>query len=115
LLANAINYTPAGGQIDVRWYRDGGWIAFEVEDNGIGIAKENQARVFERFFREDKARSREVGGTGLGLSIVKHLCQVFGGQVKLLSQLGKGSTFSIRLRAAESMHAPEFPSTTPPH
>ena len=115
LLANAINYTPAGGQIDVRWYRDGGWIAFEVEDNGIGIAKENQARVFERFFREDKTRSREVGGTGLGLSIVKHLCQVFGGQVKLLSQLGKGSTFSIRLRAAESMHAPEFPSITPPH
>ena len=101
LLDNAINYTPAGGRISVRWRHEGEWIVFDVEDTGVGIVKENQARIFERFFRVDRARSREVGGTGLGLSIVKHLCQVFGGQVKVASQLGKGSTFTVRLRAAE--------------
>lgn len=101
LLDNAINYTPTGGRISVRWRREEDWIVFEVEDTGVGIMKENQARIFERFFRVDRARSREVGGTGLGLSIVKHLCQVFGGQVKVTSQLGKGSTFTVRLRAAE--------------
>ncbi len=101
LLDNAINYTPAGGRISVRWRREGDWIEFDVEDTGVGIVKENQARIFERFFRIDRARSREVGGTGLGLSIVKHLCQVFGGQVKVSSQFGKGSTFTVKLRAAE--------------
>ena len=101
LLDNAINYTPSGGRIVVRWKRDVDGIVIEIEDNGVGIAKENQARIFERFFRVDKARSREVGGTGLGLSIVKHHCQVFGGQVRVTSQLGKGSTFTVRLRAAE--------------
>ena len=101
LLDNAINYTPPGGQIVVRWKRDADVIVIEVEDNGVGIAKENQTRIFERFFRVDKARSREVGGTGLGLSIVKHHCQVFGGQVRVTSQLGKGSTFTVRLRATE--------------
>ena len=101
LLDNAINYTPAGGRISVRWRRGAGWIEFDVEDTGVGIKKENQARIFERFFRVDRARSRAVGGTGLGLSIVKHLCQVFGGQVKVTSQLDKGSKFTVRLRAAE--------------
>ena len=101
LLDNAINYTPPGGRISVRWRREGEWIVFDVEDTGVGIVKENQARIFERFFRVDRARSREVGGTGLGLSIVKHLCQVFGGQVKVTSQIGKGSTFTVRLRATE--------------
>ena len=101
LLANAINYTPAGGRITVRWRRECDWIVFDVEDTGVGIVKENQARIFERFYRVDRARSREVGGTGLGLSIVKHLCQVFGGQVRVTSQFGKGSTFTVRLRAAE--------------
>ena len=101
LLDNAINYTPPGGHIVVRWKRDADVIVIEIEDNGVGIAKENQTRIFERFFRVDKARSREVGGTGLGLSIVKHHCQMFGGQVKVTSQLGKGSTFTVRLRATE--------------
>lgn len=101
LLDNAINYTPSGGRIVVRWRREADMIVIEVEDNGVGIAKENQARIFERFFRVDRARSREVGGTGLGLSIVKHLCQMLGGQVQVASQLGKGSTFTVRLRASE--------------
>jgi len=69
----------------------------EVEDTGIGIAPDDQQRVFERFFRVDKARSRELGGTGLGLAIVKHLTQSFGGEVGLRSELGKGSIFRVSL------------------
>ena len=103
LLDNAINYTPAGGRITVRWRQHGSDVIVEVEDTGVGIAKEHQARIFERFYRIDKARSRELGGTGLGLAIVKHLCQVFGGSVKVTSQLGQGSTFAVRLRAAEQL------------
>ncbi len=102
LLDNAINYTPPGGDVTVRWWRDADWVCVEVRDTGVGIAKEFQARIFERFFRVDRARSREVGGTGLGLSIVKHLCQVFGGEISVNSRLGHGTTFTVRLRAAES-------------
>ena len=69
----------------------------EVRDTGIGVAPEDKDRLFERFFRVDKARSRELGGTGLGLSIVKHLAQFFGGSVGVESQPGQGSTFWVRL------------------
>jgi two-component system phosphate regulon sensor histidine kinase PhoR len=105
LLDNAINYTPAGGQITVRWREQAGDVVIEVQDTGVGIAKEHQARIFERFYRIDKARSRELGGTGLGLAIVKHLCQVFGGSIKVASQLGQGSTFTVRLKHAEQLMA----------
>ena len=98
LLDNALNYTPACGRVDVRWNSAGDWLQFEVADTGIGIPKEHQTRIFERFFRIDKARSRELGGTGLGLAIVKHLCQVFGGSVSVTSQMGQGSTFTVRLQ-----------------
>lgn len=97
LLVNAIRYTPARGGVQVRCQTARGWAMLEVKDTGIGIAPEHHDRVFERFYRVDKARSRDVGGTGLGLSIVKHLAQSFGGSVELESQLGKGSTFRIRL------------------
>ena len=100
LIGNAINYSRPGGSVYVRSRREGDWVVFEVQDNGVGIAKEFQTRIFERFFRVDRARSREVGGTGLGLSIVKHLCQLFGGNVKVTSQVGVGSTFTVHLRAA---------------
>jgi two-component system phosphate regulon sensor histidine kinase PhoR len=73
----------------------------EVKDTGIGIAPEHHERVFERFYRVDKARSRDVGGTGLGLSIVKHLAQSFGGGVELESELGRGSTFRVRIPSGE--------------
>lgn len=102
LLDNAINYTPVGGRIDVRWQTKNRELLLDVEDTGVGISKEHQTRIFERFFRIDKARSREHGGTGLGLAIVKHLCQMFGGSVKVASQLGSGSCFTVTLRAAES-------------
>jgi len=98
LLDNALNYTPSRGRVDVRWNSEGDWLQFEVADTGIGIPKEHQTRIFERFFRIDKARSRELGGTGLGLAIVKHLCQVFGGSVSVTSQMGQGSTFTVRLQ-----------------
>lgn len=97
LIDNAIKYTPSGGQIWLRWQAMEGEAVFEVEDTGIGIAPSDQLRVFERFFRVDKARAREVGGTGLGLSIVKHLALAFGGQVGLESHPGRGSRFHVKL------------------
>jgi len=102
LLDNAINYTPAGGRVSVDWGEEDDWAWITVQDTGVGIPREFQARIFERFFRVDKARSRELGGTGLGLSIVKHLCQVFGGHVRVQSALGQGSTFLVRLRPAKN-------------
>lgn len=101
LIENAIKYTPSGGAIEVRWRAVDGEAVFEVEDTGIGIAAADQPRVFERFYRVDKARNREVGGTGLGLSIVKHLTHAFGGQIGLESQPGKGSRFYLRLPLAK--------------
>jgi two-component system phosphate regulon sensor histidine kinase PhoR len=100
LVGNAVKYTPDGGRVAVRWRRDNERVLLEVEDNGIGIAEKFQSRVFERFYRVDKARSRELGGTGLGLSIVKHLAQAFGGGVGLASEPGRGSTFRVWLPRA---------------
>jgi two-component system phosphate regulon sensor histidine kinase PhoR len=100
LIDNAIKYTSAGGRVTIRGQADEHSVTLEVEDTGIGIAPKDQARVFERFYRADKARSREVGGTGLGLSIVKHLAQSFGGSVGLTSEPGRGSTFRVELPRA---------------
>jgi two-component system, OmpR family, phosphate regulon sensor histidine kinase PhoR len=100
LVDNAIKYTPAGGHVTIRWRPGDGVTRIEVEDTGIGIGDEHRKRVFERFYRVDKARSRELGGTGLGLSIVKHLVQSFGGKVEVESQQGKGSRFVVELPAA---------------
>ena len=79
LIDNALKYTPAGGRVTIRCVLTDADATLEVEDTGIGIAQKDQDRVFERFYRVDKARSRELGGTGLGLSIVKHLAQSFDG------------------------------------
>jgi two-component system phosphate regulon sensor histidine kinase PhoR len=97
LVNNALNYTPEGGRVEVRWDVDQQQVFVEVVDSGIGISSEHQERIFERFFRVDKARSRGMGGTGLGLAIVKHLANVFGGDVEVESRLGEGSTFRVRL------------------
>lgn len=100
LVANAIKFTPARGSITLRWRREPSFGVLEVSDTGIGIPQQDQERVFERFYRTDKARSRDMGGTGLGLAIVKHLTQAFGGEVGLTSELGRGSTFRVRLPLA---------------
>ena len=97
LIDNAIKYTPEGGEVVVSASRDGSMALIEVRDTGIGIAAEHLPRVFERFYRVDKARSRELGGTGLGLSIVKHLTQSFGGSVDVESRPGEGTAFTVRL------------------
>jgi len=99
LLQNAINYTPAKGHIQIRLRRDGGFIDVAVKDNGIGIAKQDQPRIFERFYRVDTARSRNEGGTGLGLAIVKHLVIQIQGSITVDSDIGRGSTFTVRLPA----------------
>ncbi len=100
LVDNAIKYTPNGGRITVRWTATADMVSFEVADTGVGISEADLPRVFERFYRVDKARSRAVGGTGLGLAIVKHLVQVMKGQVKVTSKVGKGTTFRVTLPRA---------------
>jgi two-component system phosphate regulon sensor histidine kinase PhoR len=97
LVDNAVKYTPAGGRISVAWHAESGRVCLEVEDTGIGIAEADLPRVFERFYRVDRARSREMGGTGLGLAIVKHLVQAMHGTVRIISEPTQGSRFSIWL------------------
>jgi two-component system phosphate regulon sensor histidine kinase PhoR len=97
LLDNAIKYTPEGGSVSVQWRSNGSMAQIAVRDSGIGIKPEDQERIFERFYRVDKARSRELGGTGLGLSIVKHLAQSMNGTVAVQSEMGKGSVFTVEL------------------
>ena len=97
LIDNAIKYTPDGGSVRVSCRTQGGEVAVEVADTGIGIPRDDLPRIFERFYRVDKARSRELGGTGLGLSIVKHLIQSIGGQITVNSRLGAGSKFLVKL------------------
>ena len=102
LVANAIAYSPAGSQVGVGVKIIDGVVEIAVTDRGIGIPEGEQARVFERFYRADQARSRRTGGTGLGLSIVKHAVQRHGGEVLLWSRPGRGSTFTVRLAAVDA-------------
>jgi two-component system phosphate regulon sensor histidine kinase PhoR len=100
LVDNALKYTPEGGRIWVRWWGDEEYAYLEIEDTGIGIPDSDLPRIFERFYRADKARSRQMGGTGLGLSIVKHLVQAMYGTVQASSRLGQGTRFRVRLPRA---------------
>ncbi|MDD7719567.1 MAG: ATP-binding protein [Eubacteriaceae bacterium] len=95
LIENAIRYNRVGGSVTVSVLRENGKILFSVEDTGIGIPAEHQKRIFERFYRVDKSRSKELGGTGLGLAIVKHICSLTDGQLSLESEDGKGTKVSI--------------------
>ena len=97
LLENAIKYNRPDGRVVVRARESDGTLVLEVEDTGIGIPPEDMPRIFERFYRVDKARSRETGGTGLGLSIVKHVAEVHGGSVEVESRPGSGSRFTLIL------------------
>jgi len=98
LLSNAINYSPEDAEVTVKAYLKADECIVEIIDQGIGIAPEETTRIFERFYRVDKARSRDSGGTGLGLAIVKHIIEVFNGEIDVESELGKGSTFRIKLK-----------------
>jgi two-component system phosphate regulon sensor histidine kinase PhoR len=101
LVDNAIKYTPPEGRVSVAVHpATTGRVAIEVADTGIGIPRSDQPRIFERFYRVDKARSRELGGTGLGLSIVRHLVQSLGGDVRVASAPGAGSRFVVTLNLA---------------
>ncbi|HEY2013225.1 MAG TPA: ATP-binding protein, partial [Bryobacteraceae bacterium] len=116
LLDNAIKYTPAGGRITVGAQPAAEFVEVYVRDTGIGVPPEEQPRLFERFYRVDKARSRELGGTGLGLSIVKHLVAAHHGSARVESRLGEGSTFYFTLPVDEpAVRAEELNSefTTP--
>ena len=108
LYDNAVRYTPPGGSVRVEVERQGDQAVLRVTDDGIGIPLKAQARVFERFYRVDEARSREHGGTGLGLAIVKHVADLYGGRIELRSEFGEGSSFTAYLPAASS----ETPATT---
>jgi two-component system, OmpR family, sensor histidine kinase SenX3 len=97
LLENAVKYSDPGSTILVRARTDGRWVDISVEDHGIGIPRRDLERVFERFYRVDRARSRETGGTGLGLAIVRHVASNHAGEVRVESREGEGSTFTLRL------------------
>ncbi len=97
LIDNAIKYTPNKGKITVKGYHFGNNLVIKIKDTGIGIKKEHKARLFERFYRVDKARSRQVGGTGLGLAIVKHIVLSFKGTIDVKSEVDRGTEFIITL------------------
>lgn len=102
LLDNAIKYTQAGGRVEVRVFTQDHRAVLQVKDNGIGIPRQDVEHIFERFYRVDKARSRDVGGAGLGLSIVKSICTAHGGDIEVESKEHAGSSFSVHLPLAVS-------------
>ena len=118
LVDNAVKYCPAGAEVVVRAYLDAGTLRVAVEDTGHGIEQKHLPRLFERFYRVDAGRSREVGGTGLGLSIVKHLVEALGSKVSVTSTIGKGSAFAfslpiVRERFASTASGSRFTSAPP--
>jgi len=100
LIDNALKYTPRGGLVRMELHKSGKRAIFRVADNGVGIPKEDLPRVFDRFYRVDKTRSRETGGTGLGLSIVKQIVQLHDGEITVTSEEGKGTTFVVEFPCA---------------
>lgn len=101
LVDNAIKYTSEEGSVTVSWYADDSQGVIEVEDTGIGIPQKHLNRIFERFYRVDRGRSRDQGGTGLGLAIVKHMVQSADGSIEISSTVGRGTTFTLRFPLAQ--------------
>ena len=99
LLSNAVKFTPEGGWVTLKAGCDGNDLVFTVSDTGVGIAPEEQDLIFEKFRQAANPMTREQGGTGLGLSIVRELAKLLGGDVTLQSELGRGSTFTVRIAA----------------
>ena len=104
LIDNAVKYTPERGRVTINISNEDSNVNLEICDTGIGIPKENLSRIFERFYRVDKTRSRKLGGTGLGLSIVKHIAIIHNGKIEVESEVGKGSRFTITLPVAGKIH-----------
>ena len=102
VLSNAVKYTPDGGHIRVTAGSEGETVWMEVADDGIGIPEADRSRIFERFYRVDKARSRESGGTGLGLSIAQEILNQHKGSIEISSEYGKGTSVLITMPAAEA-------------
>ncbi len=100
LVENAVKYSDSDSRVEVSATSDGQWVDLSVRDFGLGIPQKDIDRIFERFYRVDRARSRETGGTGLGLAIVRHVATNHGGEVKVMSVEGEGSTFTLRIPAA---------------
>lgn len=101
LAENAVKYTPSGGSVTLELERQPGWVKVSVSDTGVGIPAEDLPHIFERFYRVDKARSREKGGTGLGLSIAQWIAQAHGGRLEVASEVGEGTTFTLWLPALD--------------
>ena len=95
MISNAVKYSGEGSSVTVSLLAEENFVVGRVQDQGIGMAPEDLPRIFERFYRVDKARSRAMGGTGLGLAIVREIMQYHGGRVEVTSELGKGSCFSL--------------------
>ena len=95
LVSNGVKYNHPGGNVWVEVWPENGMLYIQVKDDGCGISREDQDRIFERFYRVDKGRSKKIGGTGLGLSIVKHIVEYYNGSIKLESEPGKGSCFTV--------------------
>jgi len=100
LIVNSINYGKQGGHTEIRYFDADEAVLIEVADNGIGIKESDLPRVFERFYRVDKSRSRHAGGSGLGLAIVKHILEAHDQSISVRSTVGEGSTFSFTLQKA---------------
>jgi two-component system phosphate regulon sensor histidine kinase PhoR len=101
LIHNSIKFTPQGGKVWVDLRRDGEVVEFEIRDSGIGIAPEDQGRIFERFYKADRSRTRSNGGSGLGLAIVKKIVELHEGEIEVESSPGTGTTFTVRLKEEE--------------
>jgi two-component system phosphate regulon sensor histidine kinase PhoR len=113
LVENAVKYGRAGGRVRLGARSQGALVEFYVQDFGPGIAYEHLPRIFERFYRVDKARSRESGGTGLGLAIAKHIVHAHGGDIRCESELGLGATFLFRLPCVAVTIAPAMSNAAP--
>jgi heavy metal sensor kinase len=113
LVDNAIKYTPKGGEVTLSLAKDDGWVKISVQDTGIGISPENIPNLFDRFYRVDKARSRDAGGTGLGLAIAKSVVDAHNGKITVESQVGKGTTFTVWLPLPQEKPLPQSNTLTP--
>lgn len=114
LIGNALKYSPGDSAVDIRLLEQEGRVLIEIEDYGIGIAEQDQPRIFQKFFRSGVAEARRIGGTGLGLYIAQRIIDAHHGRLSFVSELGKGSTFTIELPVAGEPEAPEAHDTIRP-